>query len=199
MDELDCEEWKALYESVTLQIRALDETGCPNVRAMAEAEPEKFYPRRLAAYNRSYVMARWIMLDRANTTQDIDAIRVYDRFIADPDLNHRLIDPTISALRFAGYKQTAEVITRKHFARYDTINSLVMDESRRGPYWDETNVEILYAVFVTSEDSVQKHITKNFKPILSLMHERGITSAGELRHVIESTDGGSAVLFAGTL
>lgn len=195
----DLSEWNALYESVVLQIRDLDKNGCPTVRALGEADPKQYPKYMLASLSRSYVMARWMMLEDAKMSGDIDKLRVYDRFIADPELNHRLIDPTIMTLRRAGHKITAEVIHREHLLRYDQIRHLLEYLFRGNLDWSETNVEMLHVVYVTGSDENRKQISANPQASLEMIRERGISRVEELFHVMNSAGGGSVVLSAGAL
>lgn len=202
MDMLEGEElseWNALYESVVLQIRKLDEDGCPIVRAMGESDPEAYPKYMLASLSRSYVMARWMMLEGAKQSRDIDKLRVYDRFIADPELNHRLIDPTIMTLRRGGYESAAEVIHRDHLIRYDEIRHLLEHLFRGSLDWSETNVELLHVVFLTGSDENRKQIGADPQVSLDMIRERSISRVEELFHVMNSAGGGSVVLSAGAL
>jgi hypothetical protein len=202
MDMLEGEElseWNTLYESVVLQIRKLDEDGCPVVRALGESDPEAYPRYMLASLSRSYVMARWMMLDGVKQSGDIDKLRIYDRFIADPELNHRLIDPTIMTLRRAGHENAAEVIHRKHLVRYDQIRHLLEHLFRGSLDWSETNIEMLHVVFVTGSDENRKQISANPQASLDMIRERGISRVEELFHVMNSAGGGSVVLSAGAL
>jgi hypothetical protein len=192
-------EWNALYESVVFKIRDLDENGCPIVRALGESDPEAYPKYMLASLSRSYVMARWMMLEDAKKSGDIDKLRVYDRFIADPELNHRLIDPTIMTLRRGGCESTAEVINRDHLLRYDQIRHLLECLFRGNLDWSETNVEMLHVVYVTGSDENRKQISANPQASLEMIRERGIRRVEELFHVMNSTGGGSVALSAGAL
>lgn len=192
-------EWNALYDSVVLQLRWLDDKGCPDVRALGESDPEKYPKFMLASLSRSYVMARWMLLEEATKASDIDKLRVYERFIADPEVNSRLVDPTIMVLRRAGYEDTAQVITPEHFSRYSTVKGLSTNDMRGKLDWSETNMEMLQVVFVTGSDENRKRISANPQAALDMIRERGISSVDELFHFMNSAGGGSMVLSSGAL
>jgi hypothetical protein len=191
--------WSVLYDSIVLQLRKLDEDGCPIVRAMGEADPKTYPKYMLAALSRSYVMARWMMLDTANKAADLDKLRVYDRFISDPEISNRLIDPTIMTLRRAGCDETAKIISTEHFARYDVISNIFPDDMRGKLDWSETNMEMIQVVFVTGSDENRKQITADPHAVLSMIRERGINRVAELFHIMNGADGGSVALSAGAL
>lgn len=199
LEERELTEWETLYESVAAKIRVLDENGCPTVRAMGESAPQKYPKLMLGALSRSYVMARWMMLSSAMKLQDIDALRVYDRFIDTPECSHRLIDPTIAILRKAGYEKVSEVIEPEHFQRYGQLSPLVRADLLGALDWSETNMDMLYVVYLTGSDENRKQIAGNLDAALEMIRERGITSTGELFHVMNATIGGSASLSSGAL
>lgn len=192
-------EWDALYASVVLQLRKLDEDGCPDVRALSESDVETYPDFMLAALSRSYVMARWILLNAATKAADIDKLRVYERFLADPKVNSRLVEPTIMVLRRAGHHETAGMIERDHFYRYDMIRNMYPDSMREKLDWSETNMEMIQVVFVTGSDQNRATIAADPLEVLGMIRERSITTAGELFDLMDSNDGGAMALTHGAL
>ena len=196
--EQELSEWDDLIRSVPERIKGIGET-CPNAVSKIKSYPDMYSTFMLPALSRSYIMARWMMLAEAKKSHDLDLLRVYDRFIADPAVDHRAITPTVMALRRAGHAQAARVVTTEHLSRYATLNKQATGDLLGSMRWSETNMEMLYAAFITGSDANRSFISVSVESALDMMRERNITTLEELLHFLNGAGDGSAVLRHGAL
>ena len=196
--EQELAEWEALTYSVPERIKSIGDT-CPNAVSKIESYPDMYKPFMLPALTRSYVMARWMMLAEVKKSHDLDLLRVYDRFIADPTVDHKVITPTVMALRMSGHAQAAEVVTTEHFSRYITLNKQVPGDLIYDMRGSNKNMDMLYAAYITGSDKNRSLIAVSVESALDMMRERNITTLEELLHVLNGAGDGSAVMRHGAL